>query len=57
MTEFMALISVLVVFVLVLLVCREIYCWYTKANDMVSIQREILEQLKAMNRYFDSLES
>lgn len=49
MTGFMTLIVSLAVFFLVVLVCREIACWYAKINERIELQRDILNQLKAMN--------
>ncbi len=50
---FAGLFVVAVVFILL----REFNCWYFKINDLLSVNKEILEQLKLMNNQGDIAET
>lgn len=42
--------GVLIVAVLVFILCREIWCWYWKINEVVGLLQGIHEELKILNR-------
>ncbi len=53
MDAFAAVIVVLVIFAVVFMLCREIFCWYWKFNTMVEQgkrQNELLEDVCAILR-------
>ena len=50
---FAGLFVVAVVFILL----REFNCWYFKINDLLSVNKEILAQLKLMNNQGDIAET
>ncbi len=49
---FVGLFVVAVVFILL----REFNCWYFKINELLSVNKEILAQLKIMNKQADNTE-
>lgn len=49
MSALMDLIVILVVWLVVLLICREIVCWYWKMNETVKVLKEIRDLLKCKN--------
>jgi hypothetical protein len=38
-----------VIGIVVLLICREIICWYNKTNEKIKLQEQILAELKKIN--------
>jgi hypothetical protein len=46
MSDFVTLITVLVIALIIFLVCRELVCWYFKINKTVELLEEIRDSLK-----------
>jgi hypothetical protein len=46
MSDFVTLITILVVALIIFLVCRELVCWYFKINKTVELLEEIRDSLK-----------
>lgn len=41
--------AVLLVLLVILLICREVSCWYFKINETLGVLREIVTELKTLN--------
>jgi hypothetical protein len=41
--------AVLLIFFVIMLICREATCWYLKINETLGVLREILTELKRLN--------
>jgi hypothetical protein len=46
MSDFVTLITVLVIALIIFLACRELVCWYFKINKTVELLEEIRDSLK-----------
>lgn len=44
------LLIILLIWIVIILICREIYCWYTKINYRIKIHHEQTEILKEICR-------
>lgn len=42
-------VMVLLLFVAIFLLCREIVCWYWKINKRLEIEQQILDELRKLN--------
>jgi hypothetical protein len=50
MDEVGLMLIVLVVSVLVVLLIREVWCWYWKINEGLAVQRDVLRELRALRQ-------
>ena len=48
--DLMAFIAVLVVFAVIFIICRELFCWYYKINKGIKNQERIIELLEKINK-------
>jgi hypothetical protein len=41
--------TALLIFFVIMLICREVTCWYFKINETLGVLREVLAELKRLN--------
>ena len=53
MSDLISSVILSLVFFSLLLLCRELWCWYLKINIRLEVQEQTLEELKKIRKHLD----